>query len=112
MRVDRNSVTALFGKLTRNVLELHDGKEEGKVSGRVHMQISMLAPSKPSDDDCDIRIHSGLVELRLRLPSIGDKCKWHNALSDAIRQEQEVYWSDFLNLSFATKIFQKDSKYV
>ena len=75
------------------------------------MQISTLAPGKPSDNDCDIHINSGLVELWLRAPTIGDKCKWHDAISNAIKLEQEM-WPDFLNLSFATKIFEKDSDYV
>ena len=103
--------SVLYAKLTKNILVLHDGVEEGKVIGRLHMQVSMLVPAKPSDNDCDIRLNSGLVELRLRAPTIGEKCKWHNALSNAIKLEQEI-WPDFLNLSFATNIFQKDSDYV
>ena len=81
----RDHVIELYAVLKRNILVLFDSKESGNVVGRVHMQIATLAPVRSTDNDCDFRLNSGLVELCLRAPSIGDKCQWHNALSDAIR---------------------------
>lgn len=60
-------------------------QKDGKVLGKIHMEIAQLLPSKNGDKDSDLRLHSGLVELWLGAPSIKEKVQWHNAISDAIR---------------------------
>ena len=104
----RNNVTDLYARLNKNILELLE-KNYGEIVGRIHLQIASLTASKETDSDCDFRINSGLFEITLRAPSIGEKCKWHNALSDVIRKESERHamrlpsefsdYSDVLNMS-------------
>lgn len=52
------------------------------------MAVSKLLPEMRTDGDCDIRLYSGLVELRLRANSIKDKIDWCNAISRSMKQNE------------------------
>jgi len=56
----------------------------------MHMAISKLLSERPEDNDCDLRIHSGLIEVRLRAMTIKDKIDWKNALSKSMKQPQDI----------------------
>ena len=55
-----------FFILKNRILTITDEKDKSKTLGQMHMSVSKLLPEQVSDGDCDIRVHSGLVELRLR----------------------------------------------
>ena len=82
---DNTVTTSYYCRLNRHILILLDNKANGKVLGKIHMEIAQLLPAKDGDADCDLRLHSGLVELWMSAPSIKEKVQWHNAISDAIR---------------------------
>ena len=48
----------------------------------MHMEISKIV-NGGAQEDCELRLHSGLVEVRLRAGSIQAKVEWKNALLKA-----------------------------
>jgi hypothetical protein len=55
-----------------------------KIVGKIHMEVSSLCPSQKDDKDCDIRIHTGMIEVWMRAPNIDQKVRWHNSIADSI----------------------------
>ena len=77
-----------FFSLKNQILTFSDENDKIKTRGCLHMAISKLLPEMRTDSDCDIRIYSGLVELRLRAYSIKDKVDWCNAINRSQRQNE------------------------
>ena len=79
-----------FFVLKNQVLTFSEEKDKSKTLGQLHMAISTILPEQPNDTDCDIRLHSGLVELRLRAPTIKDKIDWINAFNRSKKDNEGV----------------------
>jgi hypothetical protein len=69
--------------LNDQVLLINDLTDRTKVLGKLHMQVSKILPSEKGQAENEIRLHSGLVELHLRAPTIKEKINWKNALTFA-----------------------------
>ena len=69
-----------FFILHERVLIITDINERSKVVGRLHMEISKILPEKDECQEGEIRMHSGLIEVRLKAASIKEKINWKNAL--------------------------------
>ena len=77
-----------FFILHQEVLIFTDLKERTKILGKLHMQISKIIPEDPTHEECEIRLHSGLIEVRLRAPTIKEKINWKNSLNMAQKQRK------------------------
>ena len=78
-----------FFSLKNQILQFYDEKQKKSTFGQIHMAISMVLPEQPGDSDCDIRIDTGLVELRIRAMNIKDKIDWLNALNRSKKEAQK-----------------------
>lgn len=45
------------------------------------MEITNILPNEDQDSECEIRIHSGLYESKLRAESLKEKNEWKNAIN-------------------------------
>jgi hypothetical protein len=45
------------------------------------MEITNILPNEDQDSECEIRIHSGLYESKLRAESSKVKIEWKNAIN-------------------------------
>ena len=71
-----------FFILHQEVLLIADMNDRAKIHGKLHMQISKVI-NDGVQEECEIRLHSGLVEVRLRASSIKEKVDWKNVLLSA-----------------------------
>ena len=55
----------------------------------MHMAITKVLPEDSTFRDGEFRVHSGLIEARLRACSIQDKINWKNALARARKSGKE-----------------------
>ena len=68
-----------FFILHERVLIICDFNERSKIVGRLHMEISQVLPEKDDQQEGEIRLHSGLFEVRIKASSIKEKINWKNA---------------------------------
>lgn len=47
------------------------------------MEITKILPNQDQDNECEIRIHSGLYESKLRALNVKEKIEWRNAINQA-----------------------------
>jgi hypothetical protein len=47
------------------------------------MEITKILPNQDQDNECEIRIHSGLYESKLRAFNVKEKIEWRNAINQA-----------------------------
>ena len=73
--------TKYFCILHEQVLLITDVNQRSNIVGKLHMQISKILPS--GQDEVEIKLHSGLVEVRLKAESIKQVIEWKNALTNA-----------------------------
>jgi hypothetical protein len=78
-----------FFILHQEILIFTDANERTKILGRLHMQVSKILPEDQTFVDGEIRIHSGLMVIRLRAATIKEKINWKNALLAAQKKANE-----------------------
>lgn len=83
------TTTNAFGAGTwhRHFFVLHDDiliftelEQKTKILGKMHMKITKVTQDQPGQDELEIRMHSGLVDVRVRAASIKEKINWKNAM--------------------------------
>lgn len=72
-----------FFVLHQDILIITDQIDHTKVLGKMHMQISKIIPEEPKQEENEIRLHSGLIEVRLRAANIKEKINWKNAFTQS-----------------------------
>ena len=70
-----------FFILHQDVLMLTDLNDRATIIGRMHMTITKVLPEDQTYLDGEIRVNSGLFDVRLKASSIKEKVAWKEALS-------------------------------
>lgn len=78
-----------FFILHQEVLIFTEINERSKIKGKIHMHISKIINEDQSFLDGEIRIHSGLIDVRLKAPTIKEKINWKNALGQAQKKQSD-----------------------
>jgi phosphorylcholine metabolism protein LicD len=78
-----------FFILHQEVLIFTDINQRTKIIGKVHMQISKVHTEDQTFLDGEIRINSGLIDVRLKAPTIKEKINWKNAFSRAQKKQSD-----------------------
>jgi hypothetical protein len=68
-----------FFILHHEILVFTDVSNTNQVVGKLHMSVSKLLNEDSTFIDCELRINSGLIDLRLKAASIQEKVNWKNA---------------------------------
>lgn len=70
-----------FFVLSHGILVFTDPNDKTQIKGKLHMQVSKVLNEDRTYLDGEIRINSGLFDIRLRAENIRDKINWKNALA-------------------------------
>jgi hypothetical protein len=84
-----------FFILHQDVLIFTDINERAKIVGKMHMQISKIIPEDQTSLDGEIRMNSGLIDVRLKASTIKEKINWKNALIAAQKKSSNDRYSAF-----------------
>lgn len=72
-----------FFTLTQDILSFADLNDKTQILGKIHMKISTILVDDGTFEDGELRLNSGLIDVRLKAASIKEKVNWKNALTKA-----------------------------
>jgi hypothetical protein len=73
--------------LRDGLLIFSDAFDNCKVLGRVHMSVAKVLENSKEDEATDLKIHTGMFDIKVRTNSIQEKIQWQNALASSIEMK-------------------------
>ena len=58
-----------------------------KVLGRVHMSVGRVLENTKEDEETDLKIHTGMFEIKVRTNSMQERIQWQHALASSIEMK-------------------------
>ena len=62
--------------LRDELLVFMDAFDTSKVLGRVHMSVARVLENSKEDEETDLKIHTGMFDIKVRTDSIQEKIRW------------------------------------